>query len=999
VAEHVTEGDSGGVNDIASPAAAGPSNTGGSVGNSTGGLGGSGGESNITTKYGGYRTGGSPRTADAASNTSGGGPNPMARSAQAAPVGRRLSGGRVSGGGGGGGPTGGPGVVAFGSGSSRSFNGNGKNNDVGSRSFNSNTNEGGSSRSVIANTNNDVGSRSFNSNTNNEGGSRSFNSNNEGNSSRSFNTNNEGGSAAAPAASRLRAGSTPSLGGGGRGEGANTNQIGGRAPMAMRSMSADGGGGMADYSSSHQVGNSRATAGLGGISEADIIADGGRSGGGGGGIGGMGTGIGGRGIGGSGIGSGSHPVDTYSNPSTDDDEDFETPTAANTPPSSAGGVAGGFTTPPRGNSPGVNTKSSSSPGTSVSNGPDAGTGINNNNNNNSGTPTAGTPSTSAPPSAFAPEAADKNFRAPSGRHLRAPSAATSEQNASTPFSPGKSDASSSLFSTQSGIPGGGRSGSFDVQPGSANGGGGGGNGMGPSSRFVQSGKAMTGISEASLPPGAIHEEHHDHHSWNTRTQVPTSPILGEGGRPIGSHTFSAIGAGSHHEGFATDRYNSADAGAARPGQQGRLEGMPVAAGGAQPSFSGPMASGGSGAGLPTERSGAMNFGGQQGPVAPVGVGGGSGGLPTERNGTMNFGGPQVATGPVRHESGTRPVLNQQGVPVGEHAFSRSAVGTQSPPVRERATRPILNEGGAPVGSRSLTRAGAGSHSDKFAADRINTGPAAAGPTAADYTRTGHTGDLHVLPYQPTRIPGPPHSAGGGMSSGGGTPTAAMGGMTPQGQQGGQPFVHHEHHNAAAGPGSPLARFSGQQQGLGSRGGSSGDGRPAFLPMQGMQPMPLGSSAGGAQRGIGNGGKPAGGMGSGSMGSGGAQPGHRVGGIMPPALGGMGPGSSMALQMGGGMPPMPHPAMGAMGSRGPMGGMPPALGMGSSMGSGMGSGMGGGMGGNNGGSSNSLQGSGSSSASGDGAVAEAGSRRGFSSFSSFTPIGAVAPTARSAAASS
>ena len=51
-------------------------------------------------------------------------------------------------------------------------------------------------------------------------------------------------------------------------------------------------------------------------------------------------------------------------------------------------------------------------------------------------------------------------------------------------------------------------------------------------------------------------------------QVPTSPILGEGGRPIGSHTFSAIGAGSHHEGFATDRYNSTDAGAAMPGQQG-----------------------------------------------------------------------------------------------------------------------------------------------------------------------------------------------------------------------------------------------------------------------------------------------------------------------------------------------------------------------------------------------------------------------------------------------
>jgi hypothetical protein len=244
-------------------------------------------------------------------------------------------------------------------------------------------------------------------------------------------------------------------------------------------------------------------------------------------------------------------------------------------------------------------------------------------------------------------------------------------------------------------------------------------------------------------------------------------------------------------------------------------------------------------------------------------------------------------------------------------------------------------------------------------------------------------------------------------------------------QGGQPFVHHEHHNAAAGPGSPLARFSGQQQG--AMPGASDGGRPAFLPMQGMQPMPLG----GAQRSIG-GGMPAGGMGSGSMGAGGVQPSHRVGGIMPPALGGgpagamgsgsnmalqqiggmpthgmggmpaggMGPGSSMPLQMGGGMPPMPNPTMG---SRGPMGGMPPALGMGS-MGSGMGGGTGSGLGltnmtNNNGGSSNSLQGSGSSSASGDGAAAEAGSKRGFSSFSSFTRIGAAAPTARSAAASS
>ena len=270
----MTEGDSGGVDDIASPGA-GLSNTSSGVSNTGSGPGNTGGESNITTKYGGYRTGGSPRTMDSNnSNTSGNGSNPMARSAQAAPVGRRLSGGRVSGGGV---PAGGPGAVAFGSGSSRSFDRNSKNNDVGSRSFNSNTNEDG------------------------------------------------GG---VPAASRLRAGSTPSLGGGsGRGEGANANQTGGRAPMAMRSMSADGGGGMADYSSSHVVGNSLATAGLGGINEADGMADGGRTGGPGG-IGGMGSSIGGGGI-----GSGSHPVDTYSNPSTDDDEDFETPTAANTPPS------------------------------------------------------------------------------------------------------------------------------------------------------------------------------------------------------------------------------------------------------------------------------------------------------------------------------------------------------------------------------------------------------------------------------------------------------------------------------------------------------------------------------------------------------------------------------------------------------------------------------------------------------------------------------------------
>ena len=297
----MTEGDSGGVDDIASPGA-GLSNTTSGVSNTGSGLGNTGGESNITTKYGGYRTGGSPRTMDSNnSNTSGNGSNPMARSAQAAPVGRRLSGGRVSGGGV---PAGGPGAVAFGSGSSRSFDRNSKNNEVGSRSFNSNTN------------NNDSSSRGFNSNTNNNDvGSRSFNSN-----------ITEGGGV--PAASRLRAGSTPSLGGGsGRGEGANANQTGGRAPMAMRSMSADGGGGMADYSSSHVVGNSLATAGLGGINEADGMADGGRTGGGGG-IGGMGSSIGGGGI-----GSGSHPVDTYSNPSTDDDEDFETPTAANTPPS------------------------------------------------------------------------------------------------------------------------------------------------------------------------------------------------------------------------------------------------------------------------------------------------------------------------------------------------------------------------------------------------------------------------------------------------------------------------------------------------------------------------------------------------------------------------------------------------------------------------------------------------------------------------------------------
>lgn len=44
------------------------------------------------------------------------------------------------------------------------------------------------------------------------------------------------------------------------------------------------------------------------------------------------------------------------------------------------------------------------------------------------------------------------------------------------------------------------------------------------------------------------------------------------------------------------------------------------------------------------------------------------------------------------------------------------------------------------------------------------------------------GDLHVLPYQPTRIPRPPHSAGGGIGGGGGAPSAAMGGMNLPGQQ-------------------------------------------------------------------------------------------------------------------------------------------------------------------------------------------------------------------------
>ncbi len=45
---------------------------------------------------------------------------------------------------------------------------------------------------------------------------------------------------------------------------------------------------------------------------------------------------------------------------------------------------------------------------------------------------------------------------------------------------------------------------------------------------------------------------------------------------------------------------------------GRLEGLPASASGPQPSFSGPMASGGGGSvGLPTQRSGANNFDGQQ----------------------------------------------------------------------------------------------------------------------------------------------------------------------------------------------------------------------------------------------------------------------------------------------------------------------------------------------------------------------------------------------------
>ena len=59
--------------------------------------------------------------------------------------------------------------------------------------------------------------------------------------------------------------------------------------------------------------------------------------------------------------------------------------------------------------------------------------------------------------------------------------------------------------------------------------------------------------------------------------------------------------------------------AALDSDAGRLEGMPVAAGGPQPSFSGPLASGGSGAGLPTKRSGAVNFGGQQvmAPTSPL----------------------------------------------------------------------------------------------------------------------------------------------------------------------------------------------------------------------------------------------------------------------------------------------------------------------------------------------------------------------------------------------
>ena len=179
----------------------------------------------------------------------------------------------------------------------------------------------------------------------------------------------------------------------------------------------------------------------------------------------------------------------------------------------------------------------------------------------------------------------------------------------------------------------------------------------------------------------------------------------------------------------------------------------------------------SGVSLPTQRNGSQNFGGQQ--VQPTLSGTAVivrlsafrlsacvklfhtiwSSAPPQHPGSdgecqcVTAAGVQVPTGPVMHESGTRPVLNQQGVPVGTHAFSRSAAGSQSPPMREHTTRLVFNEGGAPVGSRSFTRAGAGSHSDKFAADRINTGPTTAGPTAADYTRTGHTGGeslMHLL---------------------------------------------------------------------------------------------------------------------------------------------------------------------------------------------------------------------------------------------------------------
>lgn len=115
------------------------------------------------------------------------------------------------------------------------------------------------------------------------------------------------------------------------------------------------------------------------------------------------------------------------------------------------------------------------------------------------------------------------------------------QSGGTPFSPGgASDASSSLFSRRSegvgsgfaGQLGGGGSGF-----GSYTGGGGAGGGGFPAGG-LQSGNVGlqgnwfvapvgpqdgAGLARAStggsLPPGAIHEEHHQHHSWNSRTQV------------------------------------------------------------------------------------------------------------------------------------------------------------------------------------------------------------------------------------------------------------------------------------------------------------------------------------------------------------------------------------------------------------------------------------------------------------------------------------------------